>query len=229
VKHASDEAHYVVVSGLLLRHPSSVQIFSSATRSQIHSVWDPVSHSYKTTLIVSFIWILVTAFYFNITTIHSIYSHVHFVIFSCINKQSHIILNAIRYISSPTWIYLSYMHLYEYTNMFSFTIFGYKTDSFNIFFFPVEKFRCILNLRNVFLKPVFKKLDASWVQGCLLFEVIWYLNSSLALRLFWSLVLDIQGLYVIIHQYCHVLMTRHGIWIDNWIHWLLITRNFKWL
>jgi hypothetical protein len=29
------------------------------------------------------------------------------------------------------------------------------------------------------------------------------------------------------HRYCHVLVTRHGVWIDKWIYWMLITRNYK--
>jgi hypothetical protein len=27
--------------------------------------------------------------------------------------------------------------------------------------------------------------------------------------------------------YCHMLVTRHGVSIDNWIYWTLITRNYK--
>jgi hypothetical protein len=27
--------------------------------------------------------------------------------------------------------------------------------------------------------------------------------------------------------YCHVLVTRHRVWIGNWIYWTLITRNYK--
>jgi hypothetical protein len=27
--------------------------------------------------------------------------------------------------------------------------------------------------------------------------------------------------------YCHVLVTRHRVWIDNWIYWTIITRNYK--
>jgi hypothetical protein len=28
-----------------------------------------------------------------------------------------------------------------------------------------------------------------------------------------------------IDRYCHVLVTRHGVWIGNWIHSTLINRN----
>jgi hypothetical protein len=27
--------------------------------------------------------------------------------------------------------------------------------------------------------------------------------------------------------YCHVLVTRHVVWIDNWIYWTLITCNYN--
>jgi hypothetical protein len=30
-------------------------------------------------------------------------------------------------------------------------------------------------------------------------------------------------------KYCHMSVTRHGIWIDNWIYWTLTTHNYKWL
>jgi hypothetical protein len=29
------------------------------------------------------------------------------------------------------------------------------------------------------------------------------------------------------HLYCHLLVTRRGVWIDNWIYRTLITRNYK--
>jgi hypothetical protein len=28
-------------------------------------------------------------------------------------------------------------------------------------------------------------------------------------------------------EYCHVLVSRHRIWTDNWIDWTLIIRNYK--
>jgi hypothetical protein len=30
-----------------------------------------------------------------------------------------------------------------------------------------------------------------------------------------------------VKMYCHVLVTRHGVWIGNWIYWTLITRNYR--
>jgi hypothetical protein len=32
-----------------------------------------------------------------------------------------------------------------------------------------------------------------------------------------------------IYIYCHVLVNRHGVWIDNWIYWALITRNYEYI
>jgi hypothetical protein len=32
-----------------------------------------------------------------------------------------------------------------------------------------------------------------------------------------------------IYTYVHVLMTKHGLWIDNYIYLTLKTRNYKWL
>jgi hypothetical protein len=28
-------------------------------------------------------------------------------------------------------------------------------------------------------------------------------------------------------RYCHVLVTKHRVWIGNWIYWNLRTRNYK--
>jgi hypothetical protein len=27
--------------------------------------------------------------------------------------------------------------------------------------------------------------------------------------------------------YCHALVTRHGVWIGNWIYWTTITRKYR--
>jgi hypothetical protein len=46
--------------------------------------------------------------------------------------------------------------------------------------------------------------------------------SPLCLNLF-SKVSVIDSLYL----YCHMFVTRHGVWIDNWIYWRPITYNYK--
>jgi hypothetical protein len=56
--------------------------------------------------------------------------------------------------------------------------FEYKTQFTH--FFLVAKLKCVLNSKNVhlynlFLKPTFKKLDASYIRGRLIFEVMRYL------------------------------------------------------
>lgn len=33
---------------------------------------------------------------------------------------------------------------------------------------------------------------------------------------------------VAVKTICHMLVTRHGVWIDNFIYWELITRNYIW-
>jgi hypothetical protein len=39
-------------------------------------------------------------------------------------------------------------------------------------------------------------------------------------------ILILLKLNTCIYVYCHVLVTIHGVWTDNWIFWTLITLNY---
>jgi hypothetical protein len=47
-------------------------------------------------------------------------------------------------------------------------------------------------------------------------------RSQQTLQVFLLTVEELQAYY-------HVLMTRHWVWIDKWICWMPITRDYKWL
>jgi hypothetical protein len=40
-------------------------------------------------------------------------------------------------------------------------------------------------------------------------------------------ILDSRAISYMICRYCHVLVTRHGVWIANWIYWTLVTHNHR--
>jgi hypothetical protein len=105
-----------------------------------------------------YIYFSLTACYFDITTMHCIYSHVHFVIFSCINKQSHITLNDIKYIKSPMCM-------------------GWRC----LTVYLPEKRRHILNLRNVHLSNFFPQ---KWTFKNFLDLRVPYIQSNMEFKQF---------------------------------------------